>query len=205
MDAAAAMPDDFVDIDFNLDDFDFDLAADDFCDAYDAFVADADNKRGAAPGGWLAGSGVDDDEGSGRESSPDSGVTDGPLAGEEVAMSAYVSELERLLMEDDDIDGEVACPGGGRAAELVADEYFGDLLAKGDAGGVTAADKEEEEEEDADLAAREDETASRNRARHKIKGTPMMPWRELEVTRRHLARIQVPAPWLPPAAALLCV
>ncbi|KAL6844412.1 hypothetical protein ACP4OV_026085 [Aristida adscensionis] len=185
--------------DFGLDDLDFDLAADEFCDAYAAFLADPGNKPGAGeavPGGWLAGSGVGGGGGS-REGSPDSSVTDGPLAGEE-AMSAYVSELEQILMMDDDdgVDvGEVACPGDERAAEVTvnADEYFGDLLAKGDAAaangvaaeevtlnaddyfgdllakgdaaaanGAAAADKEREE--DADLAAREDGTASRKRA-----------------------------------------
>jgi len=48
--------------------------------------------------------------------------------------------------------------------------------------------------------------AARLNLRHKIKGTTMAPWwAELEVTRRHLARIQVPAlPWPPAASALLC-
>ncbi|PUZ49386.1 hypothetical protein GQ55_7G321900 [Panicum hallii var. hallii] len=220
-DVAAVAPDSVDDLDFSIDDFDvrdldldFDfgdqLAADEFCDAYSAFVANADAKGvgGAASGGWLAGLCVGGDEGSGREGRPESGVTDdGALAGDE-AMSAYVAELERFMMEDDgDAEEEALCPA--------ACNFFGDPLVASDTNGIVvttaaaagALRNGEEGNGDGDvLAAREeDEPTSRKRARHKIKGTTMAPWRgELEVTRRHLARIQAPAAWPSAAAALLC-
>ncbi|XP_062185138.1 uncharacterized protein LOC133888788 isoform X2 [Phragmites australis] len=212
MDAAddvAVMPG-FLELDFNLDDFDFDfdLAADEFCDAYSA-KADKSGGGGVAPdGGWLAG--LRGDGGSRREGSPDSGVTDGPLAAEgDGAISAYVSELERFLMEDDDDEvGEVTCPDGERVEELGADDYFGHLLAGDvvvDGVAASAGADQNAEEENVVLAAREDEPTSMKRARHKIKSTVMMQWawEELEVRRRHLASIQVPAPWLP--AAVRCM
>ncbi|GJN26118.1 hypothetical protein PR202_gb14021 [Eleusine coracana subsp. coracana] len=225
-------PVDFFDIDsFNLDDFDFDLAADEFCDAYAAFVADAGNKSGAepaTPGGWLAGSGIDDGytggggESSESSSSPDSGVTDGPLAAEEgsMSMSAYVCELERFLLENDDIIDEAppACPVGGEEGaveELISvDDYFGDLMVTFDDDGGVVADADaagttgNADDDGKSLAAREDDQpASRKRARHKIRATTMMTcsWAELEVMRRHLAPSQVlPALWPPAAAPALC-
>ncbi|KAL6640046.1 hypothetical protein ACP70R_015796 [Stipagrostis hirtigluma subsp. patula] len=97
--------------------------------------------------------------------------------------------------EDDGVD-EAACPGDDEMAEkLRAEEHFRDLLAQGDASCVAAA---EEDDEDVGLAAREDETASRKRARYKIKGTPIMTW-------RHLAGTQALVHWLPAVAALRCM
>ncbi|KAG2569569.1 hypothetical protein PVAP13_7NG243300 [Panicum virgatum] len=221
-DVAAVAPDP-VDLDFNIDDFDvrdldldFDfgdqLAADEFCDAYSAFVANADAQGvggGAASAGWLAGLCVGGDEASrsGMEGTPESGLTDDGALARDEAMSAYVAELERFMMAEE----EPLCP---------AADFIGDLLAASDPDGavVTAAaaaaaaagalhNGEQGNSDDDVLAAREeDEPTSRKRARHKIKGTTMAPWwAELEVTRRHLARIQVPAlPWPPAASALLC-
>lgn len=183
--AAAVTPDlaSVVDLDSNIDDDffsaddvrrdlddvfdDLAAAADEFCDAYSAFVANADaNKRvggGGGGGGWLAGlsplSGAScccGGEGSLLEGSPDSVVTTdggGLLAGEE-AVSAVVAELERYLMEDDDGDGgdvegvlcRAADGDGDRVAveeHICVDDFFGDLLLSGsdfnNAGIVTAA------------------------------------------------------------------
>ncbi|CAL5014312.1 unnamed protein product [Urochloa decumbens] len=222
---AAVMPAGSVDLDdFNIDDFDVDfdfdfdlgdLAADEFCDAYSAFLANADAKRvggGADTGGWIGDlcSGGGEGISSSREGSPDSVVTDGPLAGDEDDVSAFVAELEQFLMED----GDAAGPGGDRAEEdlVCADDFFADLFddddfncfVKAAAGALHDGDEEEEiGDGDVVLAAREedDEPTSRKRARHKIKGTTMTPWwGELEVSRRHLARIQH---WPPAAAAVL--
>ncbi|CAN6241292.1 unnamed protein product [Urochloa humidicola] len=146
---------------------------------------------------------------SSSEGSPDSVVTtDGALAGDE-DVSAFVAELERFLMNDD--DGGDAEPEEGL---ICADDFFGDLLADDEFNSVVKAvtsalrDVSEDNDDGDVLAAREedDEPTSRKRARHKIKGTTMRPWwRELEMTRRHLAPIQVPAPcWTPTAAVLLC-
>jgi hypothetical protein len=180
--AAAVTPDlaSVVDLDSNSDDDffsaddvrrdlddvfdDLAAAADEFCDAYSAFVASADaNKRVGGGGGWLAGlsplSGAScccGGEGSLLEGSPDSVVTTdggGLLAGEE-AVSAVVAELERYLMEDDDGDGgdvegvlcRAADGDGDRVAveeHICVDDFFGDLLLSGsdfnNAGIVTAA------------------------------------------------------------------
>ncbi|KAK8456502.1 hypothetical protein SEVIR_3G030250v4 [Setaria viridis] len=229
-DVAATVTTDSLDLNFNIDDFDVrdldffdfgDLAADEFCDAYSAFVANADAKRvggggggTGTGGGWLAGlslSGGDGGDGS-PEGSPDSVVTDdGPLVGEE-AMSAVVAELERYLMEDGDVEG-VFCADGDRVLEhICVDDFFGDMLGSDFNGIVTAVSgalhNGGEDNDDGDvLAALEDEPASRKRARYeqKIRGTTITPWwGEPEVTRRHLARFQVPAPWPPAAAVLLC-
>ena len=186
-DVAAVAPDP-VDLDFNIDDFDVrdlnldldfgdQLAADEFCDAYSAFVANADAKGvggGAASAGWLGGLCVGGDEGtSGREGTPESGVTDdGALAGDE-AMSAYVAELERFMMEEDgdaEVEEEALCPA--------ADYFLADLLVASDPDGVvvTAAaaasalhngEKGNGGGDDDVLAAREeDEPTSRKRARY---------------------------------------
>ncbi|XP_024311543.1 uncharacterized protein LOC100832609 isoform X3 [Brachypodium distachyon] len=190
--AAAAMPDlvvDDIDLGF-LDGLDFDLGSFDdlaeFChgDAVGA-AADGDDKKG---GLGLCLSDSDDDEsdddgsdGGTREGSPDSVVTDdygevplsstGPgdldLDGGD-SMSAYVSELERFLMEDDDED-----QAGGRAmttteGEIAADEhkyFFGHLLVEDDGCVGLAAGAGAEEEDEEDVAAREDEATSRKRAR----------------------------------------
>ncbi|CAN6250550.1 unnamed protein product [Urochloa humidicola] len=231
--ATVMMPIDSVDLDDfddvvlqdDLDYFDLgDLAsADEFCDAYSAFLANADANKivgvggsgGAATGGWmgeLCGGGGGGEVSSSTEGSPDSVVTDGPLAGDE-DVSAFVAELERFLMEDGDVG-----PDGDRTDQgiICADDFFGDLLADDDfncfvkaAAAAAGALQNGEVDNDGDvLAAREedDEPTSRKRARHKIKGTTMTTWwRELEMTRRHLAPIQVPAPcWLPTEAVLLC-
>ncbi|WVZ87566.1 hypothetical protein U9M48_034183 [Paspalum notatum var. saurae] len=214
-------------------------AADEFCDAYTAFLL-ANSKNKIADGaaavqgtGWMAGPYGD---GEGEGSSPGtrcSGVTaaDGPLplsssAGdgddddeEEAMLAAYVNALERFLLMDgdggfgDDMVLAAACPdgGGGQQAEgglLSVGDCFGDdpLLAGGEAASVVEAPaggggggqlkngEDDEEDEHDDLDAREDGRASRKRARNKIKGTSMMPWGELEVTRMHLARIHLPPP-----------
>jgi hypothetical protein len=157
---------------------------------------DGDGDSGAAAAcAWLLAGLGDDDCGDGAEeeeagSSPaDSGVTDdGPLALAAVddddaeAMSAYVAELERFLLEDDDDDA----PCGEQADGLlgVVDDYFaGDqLLATAEVvpglpavggAGRTDGEEKEEEEENGDggggdvLAAREDDqSASRKRARY---------------------------------------
>ncbi|CAD6261850.1 unnamed protein product [Miscanthus lutarioriparius] len=151
---------------------------------------DGDGDSGAAATcGWLlAGLGDDDDCGDGAEeeeagssSSADSGITyDGPLApaaGDDAdaeAMSAYVAELERFLLDDDEQ------PEVDESLLGVVDDYFaGDQLlataevvpAAGGAAGRTEGEEEEEEEkgdggEDV-LAAREDEQSdSRKRARY---------------------------------------
>jgi len=188
-DAAVVPADSFDDLDFSIDDFDVrdlnldldfgdQLAADEFCDAYSAFVANADAKGvggGAASGGWLGGLCVGGDEGtSGREGTPESGVTDeGALAGDE-AMSAYVAELERFMMEEDgdaEVEEEALCPA--------ADYFLADLLVASDPDGVvvTAAaaaasalhngEQGNGGDDDDILAAREeDEPTSRKRARY---------------------------------------
>lgn len=149
-----------INIDFDLDgfDFDFDLAADEFCvaggDDGDYFVAAAD-KKSALPALDLGS--PERDGGSGREGSPDSVVTDGPLASGDGSMSEYVSELERFLMEDD---------GERTVEDLAADEYFNDLLAdREDVFPVTDAGGNAEDDEEG-LAAHEDEATSRKRARY---------------------------------------
>ncbi|KAJ1273348.1 hypothetical protein BS78_06G273000 [Paspalum vaginatum] len=161
---------------------DLEDAADDFCDAYSAFLRGDANEKSAVDGGtgWMAGScGGDDGEAGSPATRSSSGVTadDGPL-----------------LMDD----------GGGGGGLTSVSDYFGDdpLLAGGEeaassvaaaAGGGGQKNGLEEQEEHA-LGAREGEQASRKRARNKIKGTSLMPWGELEVTRMHLAPIQLPPP-----------
>ncbi|KAF8660585.1 hypothetical protein HU200_057611 [Digitaria exilis] len=166
--AVSAMSDDFFFIDsFNLDfDFDFDLAADEFS------VAEAGSKSSssAVTGGESEGS-----------SSPDSGVTDGPLVAEGrrsmMTRSGYMCELERFLLENDDIgigdDVPAPCPGCEEGEELISvDDYFDDLMAVFDDGdgGVVADDASgtwNNGDDGESLAALEDdEPASRKRARY---------------------------------------
>jgi hypothetical protein len=96
---------DFFD-DINSFSLDFDLVADEFCDAADSYSGAGSKAPG---GGWIAGSGVD---GSSKES-----------------VSEYVSELERLLLENDD-------DGGGADDEIVDDYVGGLLAAMEDSEEV---------------------------------------------------------------------
>jgi hypothetical protein len=149
---------------------------------------DGDGDSGAAAAcAWLL-AGLDDDKdcGDGAEeeeeeqaglSPASSGVTDdGALAmaaGDDAdaeAISAYMAELERFLLEDDDDDEQAEVDQG--LLGVVYDYFAGDqLLATAEVvsatGSTEATDGEEEENSDDVLAAREDEqSASRKRARY---------------------------------------
>ena len=86
------------------------------------------------------------------------------------AISAYMAELERFLLEDDDDDEQAEVDQG--LLGVVYDYFAGDqLLATAEVvsatGSTEATDGEEEENSDDVLAAREDEqSASRKRARY---------------------------------------
>ncbi|XP_066350545.1 uncharacterized protein [Miscanthus floridulus] len=168
---AAATDVDLVD---DIDDFDviqaldFDLLADDDREFrgggayYSAIFSDADIVSHCRHGDDDdCGDGAEEEE-AGSSSSSDSGVTyDGPLApaaGDDAdaeAMSAYVAELERFLLDDDEQ------PEVDESLLGVVDDYFaGDQLlataevvpAAGGAAGRTEGEEEEERKRRATVA-----------------------------------------------------